>query len=123
MFMSGTIKVVDGDYKGLEAFENVHIKNFLKAVLEVDNTYYYYSYSYQNGPSQMQEHLERVFAYELYHQWSILISEYNKISPPIVLYNRLSEAFCGVHTAFTINKYAKPKGFYVIMTLASRRKS
>ena len=78
MFMSGTIKVVDGDYKGLEAFENVHIKNFLKAVLEVDNTYYYYSYSYQNGPSQMQEHLERVFAYELYHQWSILISEYNK---------------------------------------------
>ena len=77
IFMNGTIKLVEGEYQGLEAFDNVHVKNFFKAVLEVDNNYYYYSNNYQNGTSQMEEQLERVFAYELYHQWSIILENYN----------------------------------------------
>lgn len=76
--MKGIIKKIKGtDYQGLN-FDDVHLRMFFKALLEVDNTYYYYSVNHKEGPVRMQEHLERVFAYELYHQWSILITEYNK---------------------------------------------
>lgn len=40
IFMNGTIKLIEGEYQGLEVFDNVHIKNFFKAVLEVDNKLY-----------------------------------------------------------------------------------
>ena len=82
--MEGTIKKeAAGTYEGLVDFCNdntdkyIHLINLFKAILEVEDKYYSYSTKHLNGSDAMQEHLERVFAYELYHQWSILIRDFN----------------------------------------------
>ena len=86
--MNGIIKIVENNrYEGLgrlnEAYNDAHLENLIKAVLQVDDTYYYYSLHHRNGPSQMQEQLERVFAYELYYHWSVLLKEYNDIQDTV----------------------------------------
>ena len=42
---------------------------------------YYYTENPQNASNEIIEQLERIFAYELYHQWSILQEDYNRRVP------------------------------------------
>ena len=57
----------------------IHIKNLFKAILEVRRNYFYYRTETNEtiDDDDWQEQLERVFAYELYHQWSLIQMQYN----------------------------------------------
>ncbi len=74
--MKGTIQkglVIDN----LIGIDCIHIKNLFKAILEVKSNYFYYRNEIDNN--DWQEQLERVFAYELYHQWSLIQMQYNDV--------------------------------------------
>lgn len=79
--MRGTIKKEDGNIQGYEGIQDTHLENLFKAILNVRDEYYKYSLEKIAGNDEYQEQLERVFAYELYHQWSIIQEEYNKSVP------------------------------------------
>ena len=70
--MRGTIKKEDGNIQGYEGIQDTHLENLFKAILNVRDEYYKYSLEKIAGNDEYQEQLERVFAYELYHQWSII---------------------------------------------------
>ena len=71
-------KIGNETYEGIDEIYNIHLVNLFKAILEVDTKYYYYSANYIAGDDDLQEQLERIFAYELYHQWSVIQDKYNK---------------------------------------------
>lgn len=74
--MKGTIQkglVIDN----LIGIDCIHIKNLFKAILEVKSNYFYYRNEIDNNEWHGQ--LERVFAYELYHQWSLIQMQYNDV--------------------------------------------
>jgi len=75
--MNGIIKKKDSKRR-LEQLTDVFLKDLFTAILNVEDNYYAYSTKHLNGSYQQQEQLERVFAYELYHQWSKLLERYNK---------------------------------------------
>lgn len=70
-------KKADGSYVGMSDIYDSHLKNLLRAILEVKREYFYYATNNVAGDSELQEQLERIFAYELYHQWSIIQKEKN----------------------------------------------
>ena len=76
--MKGVIKKIDGYIQGIESIHDTHLENLFKAILNVRDEYYKYSLEKIAGNDEYQEQLERVFAYELYHQWSIIQEGYNK---------------------------------------------
>lgn len=63
-------------YDGIDKIKNVYLQLLFKAILNVDE-----QYCHCQNPNKrikgLYNHLERVFAYELYHQWSILQCAYN----------------------------------------------
>ncbi len=48
-----------------------YLRDLMKSILEVDDNYY--RVEYEDERVEAQEQYERVFAYELYHQWSKFI--------------------------------------------------
>lgn len=85
--MKGSIKIVTGGIEGLDKIQDTHLVNLFKAILNVRDEYYKYSLEQIAGSDEYQEQLERVFAYELYHQWSVIQEKYNK---------NVSKEFCRV---------------------------
>ena len=76
--MKGCItKSPDNTYQGIENISDEHLKILFKAIIEVD-WQYYYTENPENTSNEIIEQLERIFAYELYYQWSILLEDYNK---------------------------------------------
>jgi len=63
------------DYNELKDIRCIHLKNLFKAILEVNSNYFYLKN--ETACDDWQEQLERVFAYELYHQWSLIQKQYN----------------------------------------------
>lgn len=76
--MKGHLKKENGKTLGLETINDVHLENLFRAILNIRDEYYKYSLEQLEGSDEYQEQLERVFAYELYHQWSIIQENYNK---------------------------------------------
>jgi len=76
--MKGSLKKENEQIQGLEAIQDLHLENLFKAILNIRDEYYKYSLEQIAGNDDYQEQLERVFAYELYHQWSIIQENYNK---------------------------------------------
>ncbi|MBR3521905.1 MAG: hypothetical protein IKN75_05180 [Prevotella sp.] len=75
--MRGSIKkVTAGVYEGIDAIENEHLKVLFKAIIEV-NKDFYSTPEPQNDSDEAIAQLERVFAYELYHQWSLILEVFN----------------------------------------------
>jgi len=66
-----------GTYRGIDSIDDEHLKILFKAIIEVDQQYYYTT-NPEKPSNEILEQLERIFAYELYHQWSILLNDYNK---------------------------------------------
>lgn len=79
--MKGSLKKENEQIQGLEAIQDLHLENLFKAILNIRDEYYKYSLEQLAGSDDYQEQLERVFAYELYHQWSIIQDNYNKMVP------------------------------------------
>ncbi len=77
--MKGNLRKVNGNILGLEMIQDIHLENLFKAILNIRDNYYKYSLEQIAGNEDYQEQLERVFAYELYHQWSIIQDNYNKV--------------------------------------------
>ena len=76
--MKGTIKKTNGSpcYDGIEKISNVYLQLLFKAIVEVDERYFHT----QNPNKRIKglyNHLERVFFFFFYHQWSIIQSKYN----------------------------------------------
>ena len=71
------IKSGDNTYQGIEDISNEYLKMLFKAIIEVDKQYYY-TENPKNASNEIIEQLERIFAYELYHQWSIFQNDYNR---------------------------------------------
>lgn len=70
------IKSEDNTYQGIEDISDEYLKMLFKAILKVDKQYYY-TENPENASNEIIEQLERIFAYELYHQWSIFQNDYN----------------------------------------------
>ena len=76
--MKGCItKSPDNTYEGIELINDEYLKMLFKAIVEV-NKQYYYTENPENTSNEIIEQLERIFAYELYYQWSFLLKDYNK---------------------------------------------
>lgn len=72
--------------------DRYYFKSLFDAILNVDKSYITYKDNISNESGEEQEHLERVFAYELYHQWSkILENKGIKREGNIVLNGELSK--------------------------------
>lgn len=71
------IKSEDNTYQGIEDVGDEYLKMLFKAILKVDKQYYY-TENPENASNEIIEQLERIFAYELYHQWSIFQNDYNR---------------------------------------------
>lgn len=59
-----------------DVFLNSQIQLLCDAIINVDRTYLWYEDNVaeiENEPPKAVKHLERVFAYQLYHEWSILL--------------------------------------------------
>ena len=79
--MNGCIKKLsEGVYEGINNIENKYLQILFKAIVEVGEQYYY-TENPESATNETIEQLERIFAYELYYQWSILQSNYNKTIP------------------------------------------
>lgn len=52
-----------------------HLQLMLSAILKVEKDYLWYNFISDNTKENVKEHLERVFAYEFYHQWRKLLEE------------------------------------------------
>lgn len=74
------VKSGENTYQGIEDISDEYLKMLFKAIIEVDKQYYY-TENPQNASNEIIEQLERIFAYELYHQWSILQEDYNRRVP------------------------------------------
>ena len=79
--MKGSLKKEKEQIQGLEMIRDPHLENLFTAILNIKDEYYKYSLERIAGSDEYQEQLERVFAYELYHQWSIIQDNYNKMVP------------------------------------------
>lgn len=72
-------KINKKDYEGLYKQLGEQIKILFEAILKIRNEYYKYSKNdLSRGNTGYKEQLERVFAYELYHQWSLMLRKYNR---------------------------------------------
>lgn len=69
-------KFSEGQYDGIEELTNEYLKNLFKAIVDVDKQYYY-TENPENPSVEIIEQLERIFAYELYYQRSVIQNEYN----------------------------------------------
>ena len=78
--MKGCIIKIDNVYQGLESISDEYLKMLFKAIIEVGNQYFY-TENPQSASNEVIEQLERIFAYELYHQWSLLLQGYNDHVP------------------------------------------
>lgn len=74
--MKGIIaKCEDNTYQGLEDIIDDNLKMLFKAIIKVDKKYYHTINPVSNSNDTIDQ-LERIFAYELYHQWSIILDDY-----------------------------------------------
>lgn len=77
VFMKGSIKKVsEGNYDGINKIDNDYLQILFKAIVEVGKDYYY-TINPEKASDETIEQLERIFAYELYYNWSIFQKEYN----------------------------------------------
>ena len=73
-------------YKGLKELCDENLQDLFKAILNVRSAYYTYSTkNFAINKKDVQEQLERVFAYELYHQWSKRLEEHHNWDTPLTI--------------------------------------